>query len=103
VDQRRVLAIARRLVAFADAAAIRLDAPPLTSSFADLAAEHAKLSGLAPPGAQTLAKPTQPFDVGQQPRHLSQPLFAAHAREPRIHIILFLRGGLRLAEGAIEE
>src|SRR5271169_4509754 len=59
-------------------------APPLTSSFADLAAEHAKLSGLTPPGTQTLAEPTQPFDVGQHPRHLSQPLFAAHAREPRI-------------------
>jgi hypothetical protein len=44
VDQRRVFAIARRLVAFADAAAIRLDAPPLTSSFVDLAAEPAKLS-----------------------------------------------------------
>jgi hypothetical protein len=31
----------------------------------DVAAEHAKLSGLAPPGAQTLAELTQPFEVAQ--------------------------------------
>jgi len=38
-------------------------APPLISSFADLAAEHTELLRPEPPGAQPWAEPTQPFEV----------------------------------------
>ena len=39
----------------------------------------------------------------EQPVQKRQPLLAAHARDPRICVILFLHGRLRLAEGPIEE
>lgn len=74
----------------------------ITCCDADLPVRLRLRIGLACLAGDVLARQQIPLHGRQQPAHLSQPLFTAHARELRCHVV-FLLGSLRLAEGAIEK